>query len=315
MTHYETLGIETSASQEEIKKAFRELAKKWHPDRNPDKKEQAEVEFKKINEAYQILSDDQKKAEYDAQRSGRSKFYNNESWYKPPARVGRNINISLDLDLKEIIRGTHKTISYTRTINCKDCDGTGSITKSAPNCRICSGTGVVQQNIQQGFFTFVTDIGCRACQATGIPIADQCKKCNGRCFCQKQETIKVAIPAGVRPTDIIRVANHGEELEGGAGDLYIAVKHVRHIRYERSGNDLVTTIEIPLKLALTGGVNVIEDVFGEAVNVAVPVGCQHGQTLVVKGKGIKDGNLIATVKVVIPVLDQERIKRIAEILP
>ena len=277
---YEVLGVSKGASAQDIKKAYRKLAMKYHPDRNPDDKE-AEAKFKEATEAYEVLSDEQKKAAYDQYGhagvdpnmggggfhagagagasfsdifgdvfgdifgggGGRGGSRNNR---------GSDLRYTLELDLEEAVKGTSVEIRVPTMVHCDTCDGSGAKKGTNPvTCNTCGGVGQVR--MQQGFFSVQQT--CPACRGQGKIIKDPCSDCHGQGRKEKRKTLSVKIPPGVDTGDRIRLAGEGEAgLNGGpAGDLYVQVAVRDHSIFRREGKDLYTEVPISFVDAALGG--------------------------------------------------------------
>ena len=319
--YYDILGVSKSASQDEMKKAYRKLAMKHHPDRNAGNKE-AEKKFKELNDAYDVLKDDDKRAMYDrhgesafAQQGGRrqqnqgfefeegfgdfSDVFNNifgggfgsgrSSQSKKSVSVnGSDLRYNLTISLEDAYNGKKQNIIYKTAVKCSPCDGSGSASRSGSsatmNCMACGGRGVVRT--QQGFFTVETT--CRTCAGSGSVIKDPCKSCHGQGRVEKEKNILVTIPSGVEQDSRIRVAGEGEAgLKGGkSGDLYIFVSIKKHPIFIRKESDL--TCELPLKfiVAALGGKVEVPCLNGTSATLSIPLGTQNGTQFRIQGKGM-----------------------------
>lgn len=319
--YYDILGVSKSASEEEIKKAFRVLAHKYHP----DKKGGDEKKFKEASEAYSVLSDAQKRQQYDAYGSagpgaggpgggfGGFDFSNFGGFQNGQAfefdlgdifgemfggggprsrreRRGRDISIDIEVPLKEVLTGTDRRVLISKVGACEVCEGTGAKkgTKMS-SCSSCNGKGEVRETRTTFFGTVNSTRQCSTCNGRGHVPQEKCGTCHGAGTLKRQEEIHISVPAGIEHGEMIRMPGMGEALQGApAGDLYVKV-HVRGDReFTREGNHLVT--ELPLKLsdALLGGVFTIAALDGD-VAVTVPQGVEHGESLRVRGRGIPFG--------------------------
>lgn len=304
--HYEVLGIERSASADEIKKAYRKLASKHHPDKGGDKEA-----FQEIQSAYDTLSDDQKKAHYDQyghngpQHQGHdpfSHFHNFHQHFNQP-EVGDNLLTRVEITLQEAATGVKRQVEYARADKCGTCDGSGAKPGSTVDtCGTCGGQGMV--TIRQGPMTM--HVPCPHCQGQGKTIKEPCTDCHGRGVVRSQESIEITIPAGIDHGQQLRVHNKGSYGPGGYGSLMVQVLIKPHPTIERDGNTLRSTVEIPFTTAILGGEQVVTPLIGDDIKVRIPAGTQPGQILRVAGKGIKtlhhklEGDLMITVKVTIP---------------
>lgn len=318
--YYETLGVSKTASAEELKKAYRKLAMQYHPDKNKDDKT-AEAKFKEINEAYDVLKDEQKRAAYD--RFGKGAFDGSmgggggggfsggfggagfggafsdifEDMFGDVmggARGGRGASASTrgadlqyayDISLEDAYRGKKATIKIPVNDTCDKCDGHGTESgKGAETCPTCHGSGRIRA--QQGFFTI--ERGCSTCGGAGSIIKDPCKKCNGSGRVRKEKTLEVQIPKGIDAGRRIRLSGEGEAgLRGGtAGDLYVLINIKPHRMFQRDGSNLYCRVPIPMTTASLGGDIEVPSLDGNRNNVKIPPGTQTGQQFRLKGKGM-----------------------------
>jgi len=308
--YYELLGVSRDASASDIKKAYRRLAMKHHPDRNPDDKE-AELKFKELSEAYEVLSDAQKKAAYDqyghAGVDGQSGFGGGgfEGGFsdifgdvfgdifggggggrrRSNVRRGADLRYNLDLTLEEAVRGSEKTLKVPTYVGCEPCNGSGAKPgTSAKTCGTCGGVGQVR--MQQGFFSVQQT--CPACRGEGKVISDPCNSCHGQGRVEKTKTLSVKIPAGVDTGDRIRLSGEGEAGSHGgpAGDLYVQVNVRQHPIFERDGQHLYCEVPISFVDAALGGELDVPTLDGR-VKLKIPAETQTGKLFRLRGKGIK----------------------------
>jgi molecular chaperone DnaJ len=308
--YYEVLGCQKGAVVTELKASYRKLAMEFHPDRNPGDTT-AEVKFKEINEAYDILKDDQKRAAYD--RFGHAAFENGMGGRGPSGfdfassftdvfddlfgefmggrRGGRRQNrggdlrYNLEITLEESFRGRNAQIKVPSAVACEGCGGTGAEPGSkADQCPTCSGIGKVRA--QQGFFTI--ERTCSTCRGSGKVIKNPCKACKGVGHVQKERTLSVDIPPGVEEGTRIRLSGEGQAgLNGGpAGDLYIFVSVVAHEMFQREGHDLYCRAPVSFVTAALGGSIDVPMLNGERTRVTVPEGTQSGRQFRMRGKGM-----------------------------
>ncbi|MCI7353860.1 MAG: molecular chaperone DnaJ [[Actinobacillus] rossii] len=334
--YYETLGIQKGADEKEIKRAYKRLAMKYHPDRTKGDKE-SEEKFKEINEAYEILSDKEKKAAYDQYGhaafeqggfgSGAggfgggfggfggfedifSEMFGGGSSRQRVVR-GEDLRYDIEITLEEAVRGVTKDIQIATLAHCDECDGTGAEKGSKiETCPTCHGHGRVRR--QQGFF--VTEQVCPTCHGTGKKIEKPCKKCHGDGRIHKNESLSVKIPAGVDTGNQLRLAGKGAAGENGApaGDLYVVI-HVReHHIFERDGSNLYCEVPISFTMAALGGEIDVPTLDGR-VKLKIPEGTQTGKMFRMRGKGITAmrsgyaGDLICKIIVETPVsLNEEQ---------
>ncbi len=313
---YKTLGVDKGVSQADLKKAYRKLAMKYHPDQNKDNAD-AEARFKDINHAYDILKDEQKRAAYDRFGNaafdgsmgaggggagfggGRSAqggfsdifedmfgdFMGGERGGKGGATRGSDVQYSLKITLEEAFKGAEKSIKFPINETCDKCDGSGAEPGTKANdCSTCGGIGRVRQ--QQGFFTI--ERTCPSCNGAGSTISDPCKKCSGAGRINKQKTLKVKIPAGVDKGRRIRLNGEGEAgTRGGPkGDLYILVDIAPHKFFKRENYNLHCRVPIPFTKAALGHEIEVPTIAGKRAKVKIPPGTQTGQKFRLKGKGM-----------------------------
>ena len=328
---YQTLGIEKNSSDADIKKAYRKLAMKYHPDRNPDDSA-AEQKFKSIQKAYAVLSDKQKRAAYDQfghagvnPQGGMGGGFNTGDAFndifgdvfgdifgggrgqarRSSAQRGSDLRYQVNLTLEQAVFGDKINVEIPSYNQCDSCTGSGAKEgTSATRCIKCDGRGAVR--VQQGFFTLQQT--CPECRGSGETIKDPCTICSGSGRKRTNRTIAIKIPAGVDNADRIRLSGEGEAgIKGGpSGDLYVDVTLKKHDIFEREGNHLICTIPISFGKAVLGGTVEVPTIDG-AVNLSIPSETQSGKTFRLKGKGIKSyrenffGDLYCTVQVETPV--------------
>lgn len=327
--YYEVLGVGRDADEAELKKAYRRLAMKYHPDRNQDNDE-AEEKFKEAKEAYDILSDSNKRAAYDQfghagvqQNAGGGAGGFGGAGFRDifdevfgdifggarggGQRVyrGADLRYELELTLEEAVFGTNSTIRIPTRTRCGDCSGSGSAPGSSPStCTTCDGQGQVR--VQQGFFSIQQT--CPRCRGKGQIITDPCKTCGGNGSVREQKTLSVKVPAGVDNGDRIRLSGEGEAGEQGGppGDLYVEVAVKEHDIFKRDGINLYCEVPISFGTATLGGDLEVPTLSGR-VNLKIPAETQTGRLFRMRGKGVRSvrgegpGDLIARVSVETPV--------------
>jgi len=307
--YYEVLGCQKGAGVAELKASYRKMAMECHPDRNPGD-HTAEVKFKEINEAYDVLKDDQKRAAYD--RFGHAAFENGMGGRGPSGfdfassftdvfddlfgefmggrrarrqNRGGDLRYNLEVTLEESFKGRNAQIKVPTAVACETCGGTGSEPGHKPEqCTTCSGIGKVRA--QQGFFTI--ERTCHGCRGTGRVIKHPCKPCKGSGHLQKERTLSVDIPAGVEEGTRIRLSGEGQAgMNGGpAGDLYIFVSVKAHEIFSREGHDLYCRAPVSFVTASLGGAIEVPTLDGGKVKVTVPEGTQSGRQFRMRGKGM-----------------------------
>ena len=331
--YYEILGVSKSASADEIKKAYRRLAMKHHPDRNKgDEGGASEGKFKEAKEAYEVLKDAEKRAAYDQfghdgvrAGAGRHGGFSAEGFGDifgdvfgdifgggrrgggggPQVFRGADLGYELKLDLETAVAGDSVTIDVPTQVTCDTCNGSGARKGSEPvQCTTCGGVGQVR--MQQGFFSIQQT--CPACKGVGTTISDPCDDCHGRGRVRKTRTLSVKVPAGVDDGDRIRLSGEGEAGRNGgpSGDLYVEIRIQPHKIFEREGSNLACEIPVSIATATLGGEVELPTLDG-TVSLKVPAGTQSGKVFRLRGKGVttvrdpRKGDLFATVSVETPV--------------
>ena len=313
--YYELLGVERGADAEAIKRAYRKQALQHHPDRNPGNKD-AEEHFKRVNQAYEVLSNPEKRARYDrfgaagVEGNGGGAdfggfggftdifdvFFGSGAGTRPPAERGpergADLRYDLEITLEEVLRGAEKTISVTRLENCAECKGNGAKPGTKPDrCVACAGTGHVRSSRQTMFGTMSQVQECYRCQGRGEIVKEPCQKCNGRGLERQTRKLTVDIPPGAEERTRIRLTSEGEggSLGGPPGDLYVFLHVKQHKTFRRRGRDLSNEIEISFARAALGGEVRVPTLEGEEV-LHIPEGAQPGDVFRLRGKGIPDLN-------------------------
>lgn len=328
---YKILNVERNASDAEIKKSYRSLAMKHHPDRNADNPAAAEEKFKQIKEAYEILSDSKKRAAYDqfghagvdqsmgGGRGGSGDFGDafsdifgdmfgrrgGNGGGQQGGQRGSDLRYNLEISLEEAVAGTEQKIRIPVLVTCGDCSGSGAKKGSSPvTCSMCHGHGQVR--MQQGFFTVQQT--CPTCRGTGKQIKDPCGKCYGQGRVKDEKTLSAKIPAGVDVGDRIRLSGEGEAGQMGApsGDLYIEIQVRPHAIFKRDGANLSCEVPISFITACLGG-EIEVPTLGGKVLLKIPAETQTGKLFRLRGKGVKPvrggavGDLICKVLIETPV--------------
>ncbi len=337
--YYNVLGVDKSASKDEIKKAFYKLAAKYHP----DKKGGDEAKFKEVNEAYQTLSDDKKRKEYDTygqtfngqgpMGGGFGGFggFNQGDFdgmqfdfgdlgdifgdmfgggFGGGSRQkrGRDISLEIDVPFTEAIFGTERNVLLSKVNTCKTCTGTGAkVGTKKKTCTTCNGQGKVHDVKKTFMGNFQTVRTCDHCHGTGQVPEEKCHDCKGHGVVNSREEVNIAVPAGINNGEMMRMTGMGEAISGGTtGDLYVKINVTSHKLWKREANDLVINHEIKLTDALLGVKHVIEGLDGK-IEIDIPAGAENGETLRVKGRGVphvhdkgRRGDVLVKLKIIMP---------------
>lgn len=328
--YYEVLDVSREAGTAEIKKAYRAMALKYHPDRNPNDPE-AEQQFKEAAEAYEVLSNDEKRARYDRfgheglAGNGFQDFSSSQDIFDafsdifgdffgfsgggrsrrgPRPQAGADLRYNLNISFVEAVKGTEADLQIPKEKECESCSATGVEPGHHPEtCKHCNGQGQIFQS--QGFFRISSP--CPICRGTGQMITHPCKKCKGKGIVQETKSVKVNIPAGVDNNSRLRLQGEGEPGRNGGppGDLYVVIRVEAHQQFQRQGQDLITTAEISFTQAALGD-KIHIPTLDEQIPMDIPRGTQSGRSFKLKGLGIphigssKKGNLIVNIKVKTP---------------
>jgi molecular chaperone DnaJ len=330
--YYEVLGVDKSASKEDIKKAYRKLAIKYHPDKNPDNKD-AEDKFKEATEAYEVLGDEKKKAAYDQYgfagvdgmggggfnaetfRGFEDIFGNGDfssifenlfgggfgrTTHHSRQRTGQNLRYDVDLPFKDAVYGKKLEIAYTKNDTCPTCKGSGGTGRKT--CPTCNGAGKVRQS--SGFF--MMESTCPTCHGDGNIIETPCKDCNGSGLTKKRQKIQLTIPSGVENGQRLVLRGQGDAGRNGAppGDLYVFINVQNDQYFERQDADLYCAVPISITQAALGGEITITTLDGKHIKLKVPVGVQNGKMLRVRSEGVpldgRKGDLFIKLMVKVP---------------
>lgn len=322
--YYKILDVDKSASSEDIKKAYRKMAHKYHP----DKKGGDEAKFKELNEAYQVLSDDQKRAQYD--RFGSADFnsgagfggaqgfgggfggfgdfgggfqgninvedifdmfgdvFGGSSGRQSQRKKGQDIKIELDISFRDSIRGAKKKINFKTSVACNECDGTGGAKGSKKNkCDECGGVGRIKK-VSNSFFGQIarTEI-CTKCEGEGEYFDKKCHKCAGSGLQNGERSFEINIPGGIKDGETLLVRGGGAVAakNGVNGDLYVQMSVEEDSRFERDGNNIIYTLRLPLSLAILGGEVTVPTLDGDK-KISIKEGTQPGEIMVLKGLGV-----------------------------
>jgi molecular chaperone DnaJ len=318
--HYETLGVPKGSSKEEIKKAFHKLAHKYHPDKNKG----YDAKFKEVNEAYQVLSDDKKRAQYDQFGSAGPGFGGGAGGFDPSnmggfdfsgfqngqgfdmgdigdifsdffgggrgasqQNRGRDISTEISVAFADSIFGTTRRILITKVSTCDTCHGSGGKPGAKQiTCSHCSGKGQIRETRRSILGSFVQTRVCEVCMGKGTIPSEPCETCRGAGVKRKEEEIEVKVPAGIENGEMIRITGMGEAVRGGqSGDLYVKINVERHPMFRREGQNLMTDIEVKLTEALLGAEREVETLDG-TVALKIPEGIASGTTLRLRDRGV-----------------------------
>lgn len=320
LDYYEILGLQKGATKDEVKKAFRKLASKYHP----DKQTGDEAKFKEISEAYAVLGDDKKRAEYDtyghafqgagggagaqgfggfnwgdfqnAGQDGGFEFNINDIFgdvFGGGGRQARGRDISMDIELAfaDAVFGTTRKVLVTKNNTCSHCEGSGAKTGTDyVTCDTCNGNGKVRETRRSIMGTFQTVRECSTCHGTGKMPKEKCEYCHGAGVVRSEDEIVIQVPAGIQHGEMIRMTGRGEAISHGVpGDLYIKIHVKPHASIQRDGTTLTTTLHIKLSDALLGNTYAVTTLDG-IVEIKVPEGVKHAELLRIKGKGVPTGS-------------------------
>lgn len=340
--YYEILGVEKNASKDDIKKAFRKLAAKYHP----DKKTGDEAKFKEVSEAYAVLSDEKKRAEYDtygkAYSGGGSGGFNwggfegfggqgvefdlNDIFEgfgdifgggQRREKRGRDISIDLEVSFKDAVFGTERNVLLTKNNTCAQCSGSGAKEGTETiTCSTCNGNGKIRETRQSILGNVTTVRACSTCSGIGKIPKEKCAVCSGAGVVRSEEEIKITVPPGISSGEMIRLTGRGEAVKGGAsGDLYVKLHVTPHKNIKREGANLVMELPIKLSDALLGGTYTIETLEGNT-QLKIPSGIKNGEMLRIRGKGVPKqngrGDFLVSIHIDIPQKLSRRAKKLVE---
>lgn len=310
--YYDILGVSRDASDEDIKKAFRTLAKKYHPDLNPGKN--TEEKFKEINEAFQVLNDPNKRAAYDRYGSAEGpqftpgaggfegmgdifsqifgggfsdifgEMFGRREYRRERGMRGNDVRYDIEITLEDSFNGLKKKIQAIMQVKCEECGGKGGDTNE---CSTCKGTGEIRQISRTMFGQFINIQACPKCRGTGKMIAKTCKDCNGKGHVRKTKTVEVTVPKGVSDGQYLRLGGEGEPGTKGMpnGDLYVVINIKEHEIFDREDDDLYCKTELPLSTAILGSEVKVPTINGTA-RLQIPKSTQSGTVFRLKGQGM-----------------------------
>lgn len=345
--YYETLGVGRKANKDEIKKAFHKLAHQYHP----DKKGGNEAKFKEVNEAYQVLSDETKRGEYDTYgrvsgagggggpQQGHSgfegfgaggfdgvdlgdifnDFFGGGGGGSQTPRGG-DISVDIEITFVESVYGAKRKVVLGKTSSCDTCSGSGAKPGTKmKKCAICNGKGKVTEMRRSFLGNFSTVRTCDTCHGSGNVPEEKCKTCSGLGVLKKQEEIEINIPSGIRAGEMLRMSGKGEAVAHGIpGDLYIRIHIKPHSLYRREGNDLLMNLDVKLTDAIMGATYTIKNLDEKPLEVKIPAGVQFGDTLRLREKGIpqtsrsRAGDILITVRIKTPTKLSGKAKKLIE---
>lgn len=350
--YYDILGVKKSASEDEIKKAFRTLAHKYHPDKTggDDKK------FKEVSEAYSVLSDSKRRKEYDmygqtfngagpqsggfagadfggfdfsgfasqfgkgAGQNGAFEFDFGDMFgdmfggFGRRERRGRDMQMDIEISFAESVFGVERTVLVNKMSECKSCGGTGGKSKDVRQCEKCSGTGAIKTTKRTILGTIATQSECDVCFGVGDVPKEKCTTCAGARAFKQQVDIKIHVPAGIDNGEVLKMRGGGEAIAGGtAGDLYIKVHVVKDKRFSREGSDIVYKLSVKLTDALLGAEYTVPSVEGDTV-VTIPGGVHHGDIVRIKGKGFPQRGTRGDLQIVVSIEIPKKLSKTAKTL-
>ena len=321
--HYETLGVSRDASQEDIKRAYRKLARELHPDVNPSP--DAEEKFKNVTHAFDVLSDPQQRQQYDFGGGGGQGFggfgdifdtffgggFGGQASPKSRAQRGQDALIRVDVTLDDVMFGVDRELTIDTAARCEHCDGTCCQPGTAPvTCAICRGAGFVQRQVRSLFGNVVTNHACNSCGGYGTVIEHPCVECGGQGRIRERRTLEVSIPSGVETGMRMQMSGGGEAGPAGGpnGDLYLEFRVLHHDVFSRDREDLLATLEVAVTDAMLGTEAVLRGLDGE-ISLTIPAGVQSGDILTVKQRGITKmrSKQRGDVKIAVQVLTPEKL--------
>jgi len=325
--YYQILGVSKEATVDQIKKAYRAIAKDTHPDANQNSTDNTD-KFKKAAEAYETLSNPKKKEIYDRRGSGNpfghvgfdnifSQAFRGSRRKRRRGR-GANINVGVQITLEEVMTGARKEFKVYRRSPCKSCSGTGAENGEMVTCTVCNGRGAITKPVQTAFGRVEMEEDCYSCQGNGKKVKSPCKSCSGTAYTRVEETLSINIPRGSASGVSFVVPGKGDHIQGGTpGDVIVIVEEYFHPEYKRDGINLINTKELSFKEVCLGTSIEVSNLLGGSYKIKVPGGTQPGKIFRLKGKGVPEfsgimnGDILVRINVKVPTeLTQEQIELI-----
>jgi molecular chaperone DnaJ len=320
--YYEVLGVSKNATAEEIKKAYRKLAKEHHPDKGGD-----ETLFKEISEAYEVLTDSNKKVKYDRfghddnrgnhddMFGGFNDIFGQYFRQRPIERVGENMTLTVKLTLEEIFEGVKKKYNYSRNVSCTDCSGHGGT--EPQECTTCNGSGYIRHVTRTPFGFMEQTSDCHVCSGTGTTFKDECKTCKGQGLVKKQELVEVDIPTGIQDGMAFVMSGKGHGIKSGReGDLIIRISEIPHDKFTRVGSELKMKLKLQYHQLVLGGKVDINTIEGGTIRIPITEYSQVGQNLRIPFKGLRElntdkrGDLIVSLDIDMPKTLDDSVKAV-----
>lgn len=309
--YYKILGVDVGADQDTIKKAYREGAKKWHPDRNPSNKEESEEKFKDIAEAYSVLSDDSKRRRYDSKDPAWDfGFPDAHRWNWVRVERGENVFRRIEIRLADAVKGYETTVPLPKASKCGGCGGAGRKSGSTRPCASCFGQGFVQ--LSAGLF--VSRELCGACRGKGTVPLVPCQECNGAGHCQNTVSVTVKIPPGIEHGTKLKIGGFGGYGADANGDMILVVCVAQDIIYSRNSGNYLRTLRIPFYMAMIGGECSFTGVLGEEKRLQIPSPCQFGQILKAPSGYAAGGDIVVSVEFTVPAIDKDNADAVKSLL-
>lgn len=328
--YYSILGVGRDASDADIKKAYKKLAIKWHPDRNPGNKE-AEQCFKDVNEAYDVLGDPQKRANYDRFGTadggidpsdfmgGFGDFFSMFGGHRPRGsqyQSGGNVEVKVRVSGEDLFNGIDKDIRYTIKARCKECHGEGGT--GVEQCPYCHGTGMISETVQNGWMTQVSSHPCQHCGGTGKTMKNRCTHCGGTGFTNQERTLHIHVDPGMKNNTVMQYRGEGSEAKdsrGANGSLAVFLEYgFDQSRYRYDGHVLYVLENIPYYDCILGCEHEVTLPNGKGMTITVPPYCQEGHVISTNGYGVNKGHVDVIVHVGMPThCDKKELERLKEI--